>query len=176
MGALHGYFSDPDPIRSWVRVLNVPQPAAGTEWQANPAAGRAFKILAALTSLTTDAVVASRFPGLVIAWGGVNVWQGAVPTAVTASLTVPVSYAPEVTSASQATAGWPAQLEIPPGWMPPDATVSSKTPGLDVGDQYAAVNLLIVEAWPSPHATKELQVRREQLIEALQSGAHLTHR
>ena len=175
MESLRGYFSDPDPIRTRVRVLTAAQPPAGAEWTAQPDNLRAWKVLAALGSLTTAVAVANRFPGLVIHTDGQDIWQGAVPTAITASLTVPVSYAPEVTSASQATAAWPAQLEIPEMWLPPGSTVSSKTPGLQAADQYAATQLLVLEAWPSPHERQERDQRAEQLARQLGLNVPFPH-
>lgn len=170
MSALLGYFTDPYPVIGRVRVLQVPAPSAGAEWTASPAEGRAWRILSGLSSLAAGAGVANRFPGLLVAWGGQNVWQGAVPTAITAGLTVPVAYAPEVTSTSQATANWPAQLEIPPVWLPPDATISSDTPGLQAADQYGATSLLIQEAWPSPHELGRIEQRLQQIAQLAGAG------
>ena len=132
----------------WQEPLYLPDPVAGAEWS-HVVDGRYFeRLLAAQYMFTADAAVATRYAVLglydvagrqvltVPAAGGV-----VAATAVTANLMTGIGVLSSGTIGN--TWGVLPDLLVPPGW-----SWRSATSGIDAGDQYSGITL-VVQRFPN---------------------------
>lgn len=130
-------------------VKTVANPGAGNQWTATVPAGKRWKVISAVATLTTSAVVANRIPGIVLTVGGVpvfaNQWGGA---GVTASLVRTILSQQGTTLGSSAgpfnSTVIPITLDYT-GWLNAGDTIASTTVAMDAGDTYTNISLVVLE-------------------------------
>lgn len=167
---LHGYFDDPYPLDARLLVVPVANPAAGADWQTQADSGRAWEILAGMWKLACSATVATRYPGLAVSWAGATVWQAQDPGGVVASSSTVYSTTSARLIEPAASVQGVGLIAAPPIYLPPGAVIGSQTKGIQAGDQYSAVNLLVREVWPSARRVEQLEQRLAQIAMVAASG------
>ena len=125
------------------QVVTIARPAAGADWTTTVPGGEQWRVLAGRFSLTTSAAAPTRLIQVPITVDGIEIFRAVDSTAVPASTTRNDSIA---WSAAPTLVGQQNQqnfIQIPLMWLPQGATIASLTLGLDVADQYSAVNLYV---------------------------------
>lgn len=129
----------------YLRPVTVPNPAVGADWRHTGPGQGVQRVVALRALLTASAAVANRLVSLVLSDGTDDFAASPLTTAVTAGLAVPVSTFPgaqaggaltTVLTAAAPTDGW----MLLPGW-----SIRAATTALDVGDQWSAIRLWVVE-------------------------------
>jgi hypothetical protein len=128
-----------------LRSITGTNPAAGVEISETVPAGVRWRLVAFQATLTTSAVVANRFPGILIDDGTLILLFSRSLAAQAASNSINHSWADW---GAQSTAlGSPNALPIPPGLvLAPGYRIRTSTAALDVGDDWTAPQYL-VEEW-----------------------------
>lgn len=124
----------------------VAAPAAGAEWAVSVPARTTWEVLSVRHRLATSAVVANRAPGLrVNDPNGITVYQLSPQAVLAAGAASFVDFLPGLgttESVQQQQALLPSPVPvIPEGW-----SIGSLTTGIDVGDQYSGI-VLVVREW-----------------------------
>lgn len=123
-------------------VVPVVSPAAGVDWTFQVPAGHIYQLVSIYAQLVTSAVVATRIARL--AFGdGVRTYLDVPPFATqVASLTRRYAWLVSPTGVAQGSGILSSMPEIAPqpGW-----TVASVTDAIDVGDQWSAIFLHVVD-------------------------------
>lgn len=135
------------------RIVGIGNPAPGADWIATVPQGTRYELLSVRGFFTASAVVANRFPRLIIdsGAGGTVVYQVPNLQAIAASTFYSLSwfagvgYANTVGAMTQAMA-LPDHCFLRAGWRFLTSTV-----GIDPGDQWSAIGFLVRE-WPSWHS------------------------
>ena|SRR5437870_7986383 len=123
-------------------VQGVASPAAGADWSATVPAGHLWRPFTVTAQLLTSAVVANRQPVLVLGDGTNPFAFLTAPAVQAASGTVIYTWANVdtfVSLGSRQVAALP-DIELPPGW-----TIGVSTALLDVGDQWSAIRLGLID-------------------------------
>lgn len=123
-------------------VSLVANPAAGADWSQSVPAGHLWQLLGVTATLTTSAAVANRAVALVLGDGTNPFLTIPAPAVQAASLAGVYSWAGE----GGGYAVGVRQLAPLPGLtLPPAWTLGSSTLLVDVGDQWSAVRLLLLD-------------------------------
>jgi hypothetical protein len=141
-----------------VRVYFATTPAAGAEWSITVPAGACWEVLHVSATLATSAVVANRQPQLVYRnQDGLSLAIFSSASSQAASLTNALQWdaglgAAVNTTAIEAPISTPA-IPLQAGW-----TVRSSAAPLDVGDQWSAIRLIVIEWSPAQVAQAADQI------------------
>jgi hypothetical protein len=132
----------------WQEPVYIPSPAPGANWSYKVDGRYYLRLVSVRFAFSTSAVVAGRFPQLQLTdSNGVNVTAVVAGNNVVASSSVnpylTVGGPTQATGAAGATFGFIPDLVIPPDW-----TWGMTTFGIDVGDQYSAI-VLVVQKFPN---------------------------
>lgn len=129
-------------LRRYPRAVQVPQPAAGADWTITVPAGVLWRLVSAFGLLATSSAVANRTAVLSIGDGDTEFCRipatGVQAASLTESYTWGVGLDSENTGPSQSQA-------IPEYVLHAGAIVKSATANVDVGDQWSAVVLYVIE-------------------------------
>lgn len=127
----------------WQQPIYVPNPGAGAQWK-HTVDGRYFeRVVAVSFSFATSAVVANRFPTVQLTdTNGVTITSVLAGNSVAANSFLGVFLALDgpsyASGGSGSTFGFLPDLLIPPGW-----SWGSATFGMDPGDAFTGVTLLV---------------------------------
>lgn len=123
-------------------VSGVANPAAGADWSAAAPAGHLWRPFSITAILTTSAVVANRQVRLLFGDGTNTYATLSAPAVQAASLAHVYTWAAVDTFLALGLVQVSAlpDLSIPPGW-----TVGVSTLAIDVGDQWSAVRLGLID-------------------------------
>lgn len=124
------------------RVQPVAQPAAGADWSVTVPAGVLWELLAVRGLFTASAAVANRVPVLGFGSEGVTAAQVPVAANITAGQAITVTWA-QVGAALAF--GLFQIVPLPRVILEPGDTIGTATGAIDVGDQWSAVRLWLVE-------------------------------
>jgi hypothetical protein len=155
-------------VEGTFREVVVPSPVAGAEWSLVLPSGYNWLVALGQATLLASGVVATRLPGFRIANGdNVPFYTAQSGTSLAAGLTQTVSYA---TDGAQAPGGAGAVnvIDVPEVMLPGGWRIGSSTGAIDVGDQYSAIRLYLLQLYdesPSvaagsihhPHLTIDLE-------------------
>lgn len=127
------------------KTIQVQAPAAGAEWTTLVPGGVTWTLLSVTHTLATSAIAGNRSPQLVVTdEQGVTVATYPFPAVVAASLTVvqglESGYGGPVNTNSNY-----GPLPDPARTLRPGSKLSSVTAAKDVGDQYSAIALTVIE-------------------------------
>lgn len=136
-----------DSLRKWAVISEqVANPAAGAEWSVTVPTGSVWRVRSIYSQLVTSATVANRLTSVVMKDAAGNIFfQSFLTGAQTAGGTWTIVFsvnAPNTTLGSFNN----SELFIPDVVLPEGAVVISKSSGLQAGDQYSAISLLIEQA------------------------------
>lgn len=126
------------------RVVTIAAPAAGSDASLTVPGGHLYRVLSVYGVLTTDANVADRAIEVRATIDGSVV--GRFPTAgtVPANSTAAATWAPHL-DASAGTAALVGSIpELP---LTAGAVLATLTTGIQAGDQWSAVNVLVLDEW-----------------------------
>lgn len=123
-------------------VSPVASPAAGADWLATVPAGHLWRPFSVTALLTTSAVVANRQVSLVLTDGTLTYATLTAPAVQVASTAVRYTWAAIDTFLALGLIqnGALPDVDIPPGW-----TLGVSTVALDVGDQWSAIRLGLID-------------------------------
>ncbi|HXG40218.1 MAG TPA: hypothetical protein VNJ28_04675 [Candidatus Limnocylindrales bacterium] len=130
------------PWRRSRQVVRLADPAAGSDWLATVPAGHVWLLEAIGARLITSATVMSRVPNLTVGDGVGTVLEIAPAGPVGAGETKRLAWLPDV-GAIDALGGGVAPLPriaLGPGW-----TVGTTTLGLQAGDTWTQVRIVVVD-------------------------------
>lgn len=129
--------------RGWIFTFTIANPAAGADFSVTVPAGEQWILRSMAAVLATSAAAATRTPVLLIMDGSGNVSMAAGQgDAMAASTTWTWSFYPGATDLGVSTS--PAHAPIPPDLrLPPGYVIKSSTAGLQAGDQWSAIALMI---------------------------------
>lgn len=146
------------------RAVPVPQPAAGAEWTVNVPGGRQWRIIGGAAQLVASAAVANRRPGLSLGDESTTTARTVSALQVQAGATALLGYLPD--SGVTAPAGVDTVGLVPAwdAWIPGGFVISSATPGLQAGDQYSQVSLMIEELYVDDQELSKLGEERDQAL------------
>ena len=151
----------PGLAAGWQEAIPLPSPAAGAQWSRTVPGPFTERLVTVTWLLTTDAVVANRFPQIQLAdaQGRIVVITNAAGTVlagstVRPSLHVKCSNIPG--NPSGVAPGWLPDVLAPAGW-----TWSSVTSGMDAGDTITAV-MLTMYRFPAAQAGDPLPRHHEE--------------
>lgn len=173
MSELLGYFKSPYPVIGRVRAVAVPNPAAGAEWSFTPDSGRVWRLLAGRFVFATSAVVANRLVTVAVVADGQRVFRGWDNTLIAAGNTNEYSLVDNKATSVPNHGNGLGLIPTIGCWLPEGASIGSVTGGIDVADQYSGVNLLVQEAWTSPHEVGRIEERLQQIAQLAAHPAHL---
>lgn len=122
-------------------------PAAGTDWTVTVPGGRQWRVLAGVGLFIASAAVATRLLSLRLSDGNATWWQGSFPTAPTAGQQFLIGYGLGVTTAAAPGPGSATELALPAMWLPPLTVLFSATAGIQAGDLWGNLSLMIEECW-----------------------------
>lgn len=129
-----------------IQEVDVANPAVGVDFSSVVPAGLAWELLSVYAELTTSAVVANRFPNVRVRnQNGRTVARFGTPTGQPASATWRYTAAAGL-GAYDSTSFAVIPLPVPPILLLPGWQIDSNTAGLDVGDQWANVTV-VVRQW-----------------------------
>lgn len=141
------YGNEKSDKRWEIRSIQVAQPAAGAEWSVTVPAGQVWRLLMAFSQFTASGTVANRFPGQLKITDGVNILgQICHSVSVAAGGIVFVTLARGIPIApannnSNILLALPDAVVLPPG-----SIISTTTNGIQTGDQYSIISLLVESA------------------------------
>ena len=148
------------------RVVNVPQPAAGSEWSVQVPAGVTWRVLGGQYSFGTSAVVGNRIITLqsvidvaVVAW---TFYNATIP----ASNGITVIVLPGPNFSTGTALNGRTQLFMPYMFLPAGAIIGSWSSGLDAGDQYSGIHLYIEELYATDAVLSEWHEREMEAYRA----------
>lgn len=127
----------------WVHTIAIANPAAGADWFTQVPSGVRWRVRGLTARLTTSAVAGARAVALKLQDAGVLEWTIIGPANNQGpSQGVTYSWAPGLTPAFvlDQTIGLPADVIMPALFV-----MQTQTVGMDVGDQWSAIRLLIEE-------------------------------
>lgn len=128
-----------------IKTVAVANPAAGADWSVQVPAGVTWEVQAVYGQLATSAVVANRFPVLVITDAASNPLVNANPGGGGQTATQTHKYTWAIDAASNQNTSANPSTPIPDVVLPAGATIASSTLNLDAADQWSAVSLYVVE-------------------------------
>lgn len=142
-GTARLFAGGPSYAVGWQEAIYPPNPAAGADWS-HKVDGRYLERLVAVTyTLTTDAVVGSRYPKVVLTDNnGKQVIVSPVYNGLAASSSILVSAWINAGALAQITANG-AFTTLPDVLAPGDWVWSSETDGLDPGDTITGITMLV---------------------------------
>jgi len=148
-GYPNGRILSPTEGPGQIYIYTTGNPGAGNQWQISTPVNARWRIRAAGSTFTTSAAVANRFPGIEIIVGGNLPWTSFCLAAVVASTTQLV-YAGGITPYTSGVTTV-SMLGLPPDLLISGVTgfqmvIGSITQGMQAGDAYTAIALL-VEEW-----------------------------
>jgi hypothetical protein len=120
-------------------ALAVASPAAGAEWTLSLGLRRCADLLAAKWRLTTSAVAATRYPGLLVTLEGGDFLRYVTASGLAASSAYTFEYA--VTGAATIATGLWQMCPMGPVSLTAGMSIGSVTTNMDAGDQIADVFL-----------------------------------
>lgn len=154
------------------RVVPIPSPAAGADWSVTVPGGRQWRLAGGSFQLVTSATVASRYAPVLFSIDGIPFFIAANNVATTASSTSVFVLQPAYSPDQGAQMGVYQPQDIPRGWLLPGTTIASNSIGLQAGDQYSAIQLVVEEAWMDDQMLTTLQLEVEAAERAaLQAAA-----
>ncbi len=130
-------------VQTRARSIIVPDPAAGTDWVTTIPTGQIWRIQALQARLVTSAVVATRFPSLHVDDGAAQYWSIQTQANQAASLTRFYSFAPIGALGPVSTAYGSGDLLPNRLIMPAGHRIGPLTSGVQAGDQWSQITLLI---------------------------------
>lgn len=130
------------PARRTIYRYTQPAPAAGADWSVNVPSGKLWQIQSIYARLVTDANVANRGPRLILSDGGAEFLR--LPAAVVAAAGVTTDYQ-WFANAVSVSLNNGVSFPLPPLILAPGAVVSVATASIQVGDQWGAPQLYIIE-------------------------------
>lgn len=138
----------PSYVVGWQEPVYVKSPAAGADWKYTVDGRYYERLISARYVFTASAVVANRTIVLDITdANGVIIGEAAGSAAITANAVYHEFFstsAPDYAyNPASSVYHWFPDLLLPPGW-----SVQSVTTGIDVGDQYSSL-VLLVQRYPS---------------------------
>lgn len=145
-------------------TFQLPAPVAGSDWSYMPSQTDQTVIMAITATLTTDATVANRYPGLKMTdQSGLVYFAMNASEPQAASLAVTYSYAESAPNQSGITAvtGQALAAPLPQIWLQPGDTIGSDTLGLDASDQWSAIVIRFYTGERWKRLQWELQVAKE---------------
>lgn len=134
-----------------VATTSFVSPAVATDFTVTvPDTGQMWRLVAIHAQLVTDSNAANRIVNINIKdHDGKIVYEGGITTAITASLTIPLTFTPQVASAvGDITAAKRFLFPIPDGPYLPGWTINSVTTAIQVGDQYSALRAWFIADQP----------------------------
>lgn len=138
------HFDRPHRVVGGYRIDKlVAAPTAGAEWSLTLEGGFLWRVALGFVTLTTSAVVANRFPSFRIRDGDGNErYRGVGSLTAVASNTYSIAYGSGGSSSSQGE-GNMESISVPDVGIDGGWSIGSITPGIDVGDQYSSIRLLL---------------------------------
>ena len=128
-----------------VKTVAVANPAAGADWSVQVPAGVTWEVQSVYAQLATSAVVANRFPVLVVQDAGGNTLLDANPGGGGQTATQTHKYTWAIGAGSNQNTSANPSAPIPDMVLPGGSTIGTTTLNLDAGDQWSAVSLFVVE-------------------------------
>lgn len=134
------------------RIVTVPSPAAGAEWSTKPPAGSVWLIQTLTARLTTSAVVANRMPRVLYSDSDAEFYRLPQSQVVVASTVLVLELARGLTTSfgqiDVQTWSYAPLLPLPllGSWQ-----IGSTTTLIDVGDQWSAIRLYVLEIEETPY-------------------------
>jgi len=127
-------------------VFTGTAPAAGAEWEIDVPGAVTWEVLAVTMGFVASVAVANRFPSLVVDNGAISIGRFPLYSgAITAGNVPAITAAPGLVNSSQSTNVMVTtplpKLIVSAGWR-----LRSLTVNIDVGDQYGAPVLYVMEA------------------------------
>lgn len=122
-----------------IATAQFTSPAVGADFTLKvPDTGEMWQLVAIHASLATSAAAANRIVNLTVKdHAGVIVYEFSITTAITAGLTIPITFTPQVASVSgDITAAKRFLFPVPAGPYLPGWTFNSVTTAIDTGDQW----------------------------------------
>ena len=129
------------------RTVSAPTPAAGTNWTFTVPGESVWGLVAITAKLVTSAVVANRAAVLNVSDGTTVLYQIAPGAVQAASLTTTYSWLPELATFDNTITGGALNVAMPPTYLASGQVLSSATALIDVGDQWSAVSLTVIEVY-----------------------------
>jgi len=135
------------PGRGSTKIITVPAPALGADWQVTVPTGTVWYINSILCVLTTDTTVATRRFSIACSEAGVVYFRVSQGTTQPASIT-----RTHIFGATTFPATWPLADSVIAQWWPfgypvrGDHIIAADTVSLQAGDQYSTIRLNVTEA------------------------------
>lgn len=152
------------PLPGVKRAVPVPQPAAGAEWTVTVPGGRQWRIIGGAAQLVASAAVANRRPGLALGDESSTVARTVSALQVQAGATALLGYLPDSGVTAPPGADTVGLVPAWDAWLPGGFVISSLTVGLQAGDQYGLVALMVEELYLDD---QELTILEEERLAAL---------
>jgi hypothetical protein len=127
------------PAQRLRRVILVPNPAVGTEWQVAVPGGALWIVRAIVARLADSAVVANRVPDVVVSDGSVDLFAVPPSVANTAGISRLYSWISDYAGPSTLINGTMWANGFPSWPLYSGYTMRTVTSGLDVADQWSAI-------------------------------------
>jgi hypothetical protein len=134
----------------YIRVVQVPTPAVGTDWSVAAPGQGLWRLLAFRYVFTTDANVANRLPSLIVDDGTSALLQVSAPAVQAAGIAQSYSGFPGSGGAALAGAPWLVPCPSDGILLLPGFRLRSSTTAIQVGDQFSAIALYIEELPTGP--------------------------
>lgn len=134
-----------------IATQQFPSPAVATDWTVTvPDTGQMWKLVALHTRLVTSANAANRVVNVKVSdHAGNPYFEEGFDTAVTASLTVPITFTPYVTGIVGGVSNAKRLVfPIPAGPYLPGFTIASVTTAIDVADQWSQIQAWFIADGP----------------------------
>lgn len=145
------------------RVVQVPNPAAGTDWTVTVPAGVQWFVTAGVAQLTTSATVDNRQVALEVTVNGSTVWYARNGTTHAASTIFVYNFSSTVANVPLSGTETGVLVSFPPGYLSPGTVIGTSTNLLQAGDQWSGIVLWIEEVYVTDSQLSEIQRERETL-------------
>lgn len=159
-------FSGEDRWRRSRIVVPVPQPAAGADWSLAAPAGHLYQLVSVIATLTTSAAVATRAARLVLGDGNATFLH--VPAATTQVASLARRYGWWATGQVLAV-GSDIESPLPGIALQTGWTIGSATDLVDVGDQWSAIRLHVIDTTVRDGAT-DIDQLPDIIVEVIERG------
>ena len=143
------------------RIVHVPNPAAGADWQTVVPAGVQWRILSGIATLTTSAAAGNRGATSTVIVDGVLIWNGH-SSAFTAGSTAQV-YPIVVGGANEQTyiTNGVESLWYQDVFYPQGSVIGTSTSSINVADQWSAISLWVEEVYFTDSQLSTIETLRE---------------
>ena len=155
------FLAESDKVLPGIRgVINVPAPAAASEWSVAVPGGQRWKLVGGQATLTTSATVANRNGGVQITSLGVLIYVNVNTFNVTASTNHVYVYQQGTTTNASGTIGTTNWIPTLCPWLIQGDTIGSLTGNLSAGDQYSAISLVFEQYYLTDDQLTEFAQQR----------------